>query len=202
MVTRHIPKFNENTWIYFIYQYGSIFVKQFNDGDIYCNVFGYWRRRSDCSFVLLTTSLVGTTITFYTITYFHNLHSLHANLFSLSLIVFITHFTSSHIHTSKSPWTLCELPANWSECRRIRSETETVSADGLQDNSSARTTQKSHLPPYCCEGVFTEWLPSNGRGTDSSENGRSECCLATSNNIRNSTVKCVYATEVCLQVVA
>jgi hypothetical protein len=31
---------------------------------IYCNVFGYWRRRSDCYFVLLTTSLVVTTITF------------------------------------------------------------------------------------------------------------------------------------------
>jgi hypothetical protein len=59
-------------------------------------VFGYWRRRSDCQFLLLTISLVVTTITYNTVTYFHNLHSLHANLFSLSVIVFITHFTSSH----------------------------------------------------------------------------------------------------------
>jgi hypothetical protein len=31
---------------------------------MYCNVFGYWRRHLDCYFVLLTTSLVVTTITF------------------------------------------------------------------------------------------------------------------------------------------
>jgi hypothetical protein len=43
-------------------------------------VFGYWRRRSDCQFVLLTTSVVVTTITSNTGTYFHNLHLLHANL--------------------------------------------------------------------------------------------------------------------------
>jgi hypothetical protein len=46
--------------------------------------------------------------------------------------------------------------------------------------------------------VFIERLPSNGRSTDSIENGRSDCCLATSNNVRNSIVACVYATEGCL----
>jgi hypothetical protein len=58
---------------------------------------------------------------------------------------------------------------------------------------------------YCCVihgNVFIERLPSNGRGTDSIENGRSDCCLTTSNSIRNSIVACVYATEGCLQVVA
>jgi hypothetical protein len=62
---------------------------------LYFNVFGYWRRLSDCQFILLTTSLVVTTITFYSIARLHNFQSLDANLFSLSVIVFITHFTSS-----------------------------------------------------------------------------------------------------------
>jgi hypothetical protein len=41
----------------------------------YCNVFGYWRRSSDCQFVLLTTSLVITTINYNTIARLHNLQS-------------------------------------------------------------------------------------------------------------------------------
>jgi hypothetical protein len=77
----------------------------------------------------------------------------------------------------------------------------TVSTDGLQDNSSARIPRKT-FSLLLRFGVFTERLPSNGRGTDSIENGLSDCCLATSNNIRNSIFACVYATEVCLQVVA
>jgi hypothetical protein len=39
----------------------------------------------------------------------------------------------------------------------------------LQDNSSARTTQKTQ-PLYCCRGVFTAPLHSNGRGADHIEN--------------------------------
>jgi hypothetical protein len=67
--------------------------------------------------------------------------------------------------------------------------------------AAARTTQKT-VSLFLRFGVFTERLPSNGRGTDSIENGRSDCCLATSNDIHNSIVACVYATEGCLQVVA
>jgi hypothetical protein len=50
-------------------------------------------------------------------------------------------------------------------------------------------------------GVFTERLPGNGHSTGSIENGRSDCCLAMSNNIRNSIVACIYETEGSLQVV-
>jgi hypothetical protein len=39
----------------------------------------------------------------------------------------------------------------------------------LQDNSSARTTQETQ-PLYCCRGVFTVPLHSNGRGADHIEN--------------------------------
>jgi hypothetical protein len=39
----------------------------------------------------------------------------------------------------------------------------------LQDNSSARTTQKTQ-PLYCCRGVFTAPLHSNGRCADRIEN--------------------------------
>jgi hypothetical protein len=43
------------------------------------------------------------------------------------------------------------------------------SSSCLQDNSSARTTQKTR-PLYCCRGVFTAPLQSNGRGADYIEN--------------------------------
>jgi hypothetical protein len=39
----------------------------------------------------------------------------------------------------------------------------------LQDNSSERTTQKTQLL-YCCEGVFTALLHSNGSGVEHIEN--------------------------------
>jgi hypothetical protein len=166
----------------------------------------------------ITILQVVTTITYYTIARLHNLQSLHTNLLAVSAVVFMYSVSLNHtlqiessIHTlylhiltlrNLLVETLWELPANWSECRFIRLETETVSADGLQDNSSARPTQKSHLTLYCCKGVFTDWLPGNGRGMDSIENSRSDCCLVTSNNICNSIVACIYATEGCLQVVA
>jgi hypothetical protein len=44
------------------------------------------------------------------------------------------------------------------------------SASSLQDNSSARTTQKTQLL-YCCRGMFTAPFYSNDRGADHIENG-------------------------------
>jgi hypothetical protein len=43
------------------------------------------------------------------------------------------------------------------------------SANCLQDNSSARTTQKTQ-PLYCCRDMFTASLNSNSRGVDHIEN--------------------------------
>jgi hypothetical protein len=52
----------------------------------------------------------------------------------------------------------------------------------LQDNSSARTTQKAQ-PFYCCRGIFTAPLYNNGRGVDLIENTTllllPECMLRT-----------------------
>jgi hypothetical protein len=49
----------------------------------------------------------------------------------------------------------------------IRLEDCPVSADGLQDNSSARTPRKT-VPPLL--SLFTEQLHSNGHGADHTEN--------------------------------
>jgi hypothetical protein len=67
-----------------------------------------------------------TTITYNTVTYFHNLHSLHASFFRKFI-----------------PGSVRELTTNWFECRPIRLENWTVSVYGLQDNSSARTPRKT-----------------------------------------------------------
>jgi hypothetical protein len=53
--------------------------------------------------------------------------------------------------------------------------------------AAARSAQKT-VSPLLWFVVFTERLPGNVRGTDSIENGRSDCCLATINNIRNSSI--------------
>jgi hypothetical protein len=54
-----------------------------------------------------------TPITYFILTHLHRLQSLHANIPFYSLTVFITHMTSSHVHTSR----VCLLPrthsSNW-----------------------------------------------------------------------------------------
>jgi hypothetical protein len=78
-----------------------------------------------------------------------------------------------------------------------------------QDNPSTRTTQKSQ-PLYChgivclpsrCIAMFTARTTQKSDCVISSHRlHRSDCCLATSNNIRNFIVACVYLVVRCLPV--
>jgi hypothetical protein len=77
-------------------------------------------------------------ITYYTVAYFHSLHSLHANLFTLSAVVFAysVSLLLKHINNLQLFFT-CELPVTVSYRELL------CNADGLQDNSSARTAYKT-----------------------------------------------------------
>jgi hypothetical protein len=70
---------------------------------------------------------------------FTQLKSLHANIPFYSLTVFITHLTSSHVHTSR----VC-LPSRTHSSKWLLKNWLCM-ADGLQDNSTARTLRKRSL---------------------------------------------------------
>jgi hypothetical protein len=77
-----------------------------------------------------------TTITYYTVTY---LHSLHANLFSLSAVVFSYSVSLSLKHLNSQLFFTYEVPVTVSYRELL------CSADGFQDNPSARTPRKHSL---------------------------------------------------------
>jgi hypothetical protein len=86
----------------------------------------------------ITILNVVTKITFYAVTY---LHSLHANLFTLSAVVFAysVWLSLKHLNSLQLFFT-CELPVTVSYRELL------CSADGLQDNPSARTPRKTVAP--------------------------------------------------------
>jgi hypothetical protein len=159
---------------------------------------------------------VETTINYNTVTH---LQSLHTNLFTLSAAVFtysvsLNHklqiessshtlhlhiFTSLHLHIFTSSAVLLVS---------IRLEYSSVSADGLQDNSSERTPRKTValllkvcLPSRCIAMVRTRTTQKSSYVIPSQRlHWRSDWCLATSNNIRNSIVACGYSVVRCLLV--
>jgi hypothetical protein len=86
----------------------------------------------------ITILHVVTIITFYTVTY---LHSLHANLSSLSAVVFAYSVSLSLKHfNSLQLFFTYEFPVTVSYQELL------CSADGLQDNPSARTPRKTVAP--------------------------------------------------------
>jgi hypothetical protein len=72
----------------------------------------------------------------------------------------------------------------------------------------ALSDKRTVSSPYCCEGMFTLSLLRNGHGTQKTSYvtvtplaaWRADCCLATRNNIWNSTVAFVYSVARCLSV--
>jgi hypothetical protein len=86
----------------------------------------------------ITILHVVTTITYNAVTYFHNLHSLPDNLFTLSAVVFAYSVSLSlkHLNSLQFFFTY-ELPMTVSYRELL------CSADGLQDNPSPRTPRKT-----------------------------------------------------------
>jgi hypothetical protein len=85
----------------------------------------------------------------------------------------LSHFPTSCVFNSRSLVTA----SNSGDSSASRAHIITVanipqlncSANCLQDNSTGRITQKTQ-PLFCCRGVFTAPLYSNGRGSDHIEN--------------------------------
>jgi hypothetical protein len=157
----------------------------------------HWGRRSDCSLVYLqshTYNRLFRCVTFTELTILHaNIlfpHGLH-NTLQIKPSHFVTDSANSLLKTVSCR----ELPVCVS-CRELF-----CSADGLQDNPSAQIPRKKGRSIVEC--LFTGLLHSNDHGTDHRKpvtNSHSAislalayCCLATSNNIRNSIVECVYS---------
>jgi hypothetical protein len=82
----------------------------------YCNVFGYWDTQFRLLIGFIRSSLVTTTINYNTVPNLHNLQSLHANLFTLSAVVFTYSVSLNHtlqikpsihtisLHMTNFPW--------------------------------------------------------------------------------------------------
>jgi hypothetical protein len=134
----------------------------------------------------------------YTVPY---LHSLHFNLFSLSAVVFAYSVSLSLKHlNSLQLFNTNEFPATVSY-------RELITAPIVFKITSRHALHGKRLLHYW---DVLEPFPSNGRGTDLQKTSyvrailsaywRSDCCLATSSNIRNSIVACVYSVARCLLV--
>jgi hypothetical protein len=101
----------------------------------------------------ITILQVVTSITFYTVTHLQNLQSLHANLCSLSLTVFITHFTSSQadlLHSSVDLVPLFIFPEGLAVIWRLPTANCLRCSSCLQDNTFARTPRKTVAPLFRC----------------------------------------------------
>jgi hypothetical protein len=141
---------------------------------------------------LTRSSLQLITIIYHSVTLLHSLQS------------YTPIFNSWHLHI----FTLRNLTANfWLSTHSLRNWT--VSAVGLQHNSSARTPRKT-LAPLLRIRLLSCCIVVSCHGTDPQKTShvivtsladwRPDCCLATSNNIRNSIVACVYSVARCLSV--
>jgi hypothetical protein len=145
---------------------------------------------------------VVTTITYYTIARLHNLQALHTSLLTLSAVVFTYSVSlnqtlqikpSNHtvsLHATNFSWLSLKIisrslkylnslkyTAGYSSVKTLRELPENCLGRlrCLQDNPSARTTEKTHLPH-----IVAKKLPSNCRRADYIENqlrDRYHCCV-------------------------
>jgi hypothetical protein len=116
---------------------------------LYCNVFDWLETPFGLLIGFINNLKVVTTLTYNTVTH---LHSLHTNLFTLSAAVFTYSVSLSHtlqikpsvhnLHLHRQTSYIL-LVYDWLGCRCIPFENWTVTADGLQNNSSARTPRKT-----------------------------------------------------------
>jgi hypothetical protein len=121
---------------------------------------------------------VVTTNNYNTIADFHATN--HSALFSMYvfpsryLVTDLNSGYSSALFSLNVSWyrilTMEILQLPWSRCCPLLNTPQlnsqlNYSASCLQDNSSARTMQKTQ-PLYCCRGVFTKLLNNIGRGAD------------------------------------
>jgi hypothetical protein len=88
---------------------------------------------------------------------------------SLNYTLQISHIRCLHRRTVATNTFLHSLPSSQPPVQN-RTDNCMSRPNCLQNNSSARTAQKTATPLYCCRGVFSGPLHRNGLGADHIEN--------------------------------